>query len=112
MLIRLTAEGVLAHRATPDGLDANEMLMRTIAGLRRFYPYFDINSGKPATPGLIPMHAARISGGDVSNIITGRAALDIRLTETSTVEDLAKICGKRALRASAMKSFPHRRRWL
>ena len=24
-----------------DGLDANEMLMRTIAGLRRFYPYFD-----------------------------------------------------------------------
>ena len=27
--------------------------------------------------------------------------MDIRLTETSTVEDLAKICGKRALRASA-----------
>ena len=38
------------------------------------------------------MHAARISGGDVSNIISGRAEalLDIRLTETSTVEDLAK----------------------
>ena len=38
------------------------------------------------------MHAARISGGDVSNIISGRpeALLDIRLTETSTVEDLAK----------------------
>ena len=37
------------------------------------------------------MHA-RISGGDVSNIISGRAEalLDIRLTETSTVEDLAK----------------------
>ena len=45
---------------------------------------------------------ARISGGDVSNIISGRAEalLDIRLTETSTVEDLAKICGKRALRVS------------
>ena len=60
------------------------------------------------------MAAARISGvGDVS-VISGRAEalLDIRLTETSTVEDLAKICGKRALRASAMKSFPHRRRWL
>ena len=37
------------------------------------------------------MHAARISGGDVSNIISGREALlDIRLAETSTVEDLAK----------------------
>ena len=57
------------------------------------------------------MHAARISGGDVSNIISGRAEalLDIRLTETSTVEDLAKNLRKRALRASAMKSFPHRR---
>ena len=41
------------------------------------------------------MHAARISGGDVSNIISGRAEalLDIRLTETSTVEDLAKNLG-------------------
>ena len=75
-----------------DGLDANEMLMRTIAGLRRFYPYFDINSGKPANAWIDTMHAARISGGDVSNIISGRAEalLDIRLTETSTVEDLAK----------------------
>ena len=66
--------------------------MRTIAGLRRFYPYFDINSGKPANTWIDTMHAARISGGDVSNIISGRAEalLDIRLTETSTVEDLAK----------------------
>ena len=78
-----------------DGLDANEMLMRTIAGLRRFYPYFDINSGKPANTWIDTMHAARISGGDVSNIISGRAEalLDIRLTETSTVEDLAKSAG-------------------
>ena len=76
--------------------------MRTIAGLRRFYPYFDINSGKPANTWIDTMHAARISGGDVSNIISGRAEalLDIRLTETSTVEDLAKIWWKRALRAS------------
>ena len=83
------------------------MLMRTIAGLRRFYPYFDINSGKPANTWIDTMHAARISGGDVSNIISGRAEalLDIRLTETSTVEDLAKIWWKRALRASAMNRF-------
>lgn len=93
VFVRLTAEGVPAHGATPwDGLDANEMLMRTITGLRRFYPYFDINSGKPANTWIDTMHAARISGGDVSNIISGRAEalLDIRLTETSTVEDLAK----------------------
>ena len=65
---------VPAHRSTPwDSLDANEMLMRTIAGLRRFYPYFDINSGKPANTWIDTMHAARISGGDVSNIISGRA---------------------------------------
>ena len=72
--------------------------MRTIAGLRRFYPYFDINgNGKPANTWIDTMHAARISGGDVSNIISGRAEalLDIRLTETSA-KDLAKICGKRA----------------
>ena len=96
VFVRLTAEGVPAHGSTPwDGLDANEMLMRTITGLRRFYPYFDINSGKPANTWIDTMHAARISGGDVSNIISGRAEalLDIRLTETSTVEDLAKICG-------------------
>lgn len=93
VFVRLTAEGVPAHGSTPwDGLDANEMLMRTITGLRRFYPYFDINSGKPANTWIDTMHAARISGGDVSNIISGRAEalLDIRLTETSTVEDLAK----------------------
>ena len=54
--------------------------MRTITGLRRFYPYFDINSGKPANTWIDTMHAARISGGDVSNIISGRAEalLDIR----------------------------------
>ena len=33
VFVRLTAEGVPAHGSTPwDGLDANEMLMRTIAG--------------------------------------------------------------------------------
>ena len=37
VFVRLTAEGVPAHGSTPwDGLDANEMLMRTITGLRRF----------------------------------------------------------------------------
>ena len=51
--------------------DANEMLMRTIAGLRRFYPYLALTAASLQIPGLITMHAARISGGDVSNIIPG-----------------------------------------
>ena len=53
------------------------------------------------------MHAARISGGDVSNIISGRAEalLDIRLTETSTVEDLAKNLREACAPASAMNRF-------
>ena len=91
VFVRLTAGRRSGARVDAvDGLDANEMLMRTIAGLRRFYPYFDINSGKPANTWIDTMRA-RISG-DVSNIISGRAEalLDIRLTETSTVEDLAK----------------------
>lgn len=46
--VKLTATGKQAHGSTPwDGFDANEMLMRTIMNLRQFYPYFDINSGKP-----------------------------------------------------------------
>ena len=60
VFVRLTAEGVPAFVDAVDGLDANEMLMRTIAGLRWFYPYFDINSGKPANTWIDTMHAARI----------------------------------------------------
>ena len=94
VFVRLTAEGVPAHGSTPwDGLDANRVLMRTIAGSGGFIRIFDVNSGKPAKyPGLIPCMRRASSGGDVSNIISGRAEalLDIRLTETSTVEDLAK----------------------
>ena len=41
----------------------------------------------------------------------GGELLDIQLTETSTVEDLAKNLREACARASAMKSF-HRRRWL
>ena len=93
VFVRLTAEGVPAHGSTPwDGLDANEMLMRTIAGLRRFYPYFDINSGKPATPGLIPCmrRASAVAMFPTSFPGGRRRCWIIRLTETSTVEDLAK----------------------
>lgn len=91
VFVKLMAEGKQAHGSTPwDGLDANEMLMQTLANLRKDYPYFDINSGKPENTWIDTMHAAKISGGDVSNIISGHAEslLDFRLTEHSTLAGL------------------------
>lgn len=91
VFIKLLAEGKQAHGSTPwEGLDANEMLMRTIAHLRRKYPYFDIKSGEPQNSWIDTMHVALMSGGEVSNIIAGHAEalLDFRLTETSTLEML------------------------
>ncbi len=91
VFVKLSAEGRQAHGSTPwDGLDANEMLMRTLMNLRANYPYFDINGGKPVDTWIDTMHAAKISGGEVSNIISGHAEalLDFRLTEHSTVEGL------------------------
>ena len=55
VFVRLTAEGVPAHGSTPwDGLDANEMLMRTIAGLRRFIRILTLTAASLQIPGLIP----------------------------------------------------------
>lgn len=89
---KLTAKGKPAHGSTPwEGLDANEMLMRTIANLRRVYPYFDVNTGKPADTWIDTMHVARLNGGDACNIIAGsaEALLAFRLTEYTTPEDVA-----------------------
>ena len=72
VFVRLTAEAFRRTGSTPwDGLDANEMLMRTIAGLEAVLSVFDINSGKPANTWIDTMHAARISGGDVSTSFPG-----------------------------------------
>ena len=93
VFVKLIAKGKAAHGSTPwDGLDANEMLMKTVANLRVVYPYFDINSGKPENTWVDTMHVAKMSGGEVSNIISSHAEalLDIRLTETSRVADLEK----------------------
>ena len=91
VFVKLIAEGRQAHGSTPwEGLDANEMLMRTIANLREKYPYFDMNSGAPEDTWVDTMHVALMNGGEVSNIIAGHAEalLDIRLTETSMLEEL------------------------
>lgn len=93
VFLKLLATGKPAHGSTPwEGLDANEMLMKTIANLRNYYPYFDIKTGKPKNTWIDTMHVAKISGGEVSNIIAknAEALLDIRLTETSSVKDLEK----------------------
>jgi len=93
VFLKLMAEGKPAHGSTPwEGLDANEMLMKTIANLRKFYPYFDIKKGQPENTWIDTMHVAKISGGEVSNIIAkhAEALLDVRLVETSSVKDLEK----------------------
>jgi acetylornithine deacetylase/succinyl-diaminopimelate desuccinylase-like protein len=99
VFVKLIAKGKAAHGSTPwEGLDANEMLMKSIANLRKYYPYFDINSGEPENAWIDTMHVATIQGGEVSNIIASyaEALLDIRLTETSSVDNLemnlAKAC--------------------
>jgi len=89
--VRLKAKGKSAHGSTPwEGLDANEILMQTIANLRRYYPYYDLKSGAPENTWIDTMHVAKICGGEVDNIIAGQAEahLDCRLIETSTLESL------------------------
>lgn len=91
VFVKLEATGKAAHGSMPwDGLDANEMLINTIKNLRQYYPYFDIRSGEPKNSWIDTMHVAKISGGEVSNIVASHAEalLDIRLTETSSVSDL------------------------
>jgi len=97
VFVKIIANGKAAHGSTPwEGLDANEMLMQTIAKLRTDFPYFDINSGAPKNTWIDTMHVAKMSGGEVSNIISSHAEalLDIRLTETSTVAELEKKLAK------------------
>ncbi len=91
VFVKLIASGHQAHGSTPwEGLDANEMLMQTIARLRQTYPYFDNTTGKPQNTWIDTMHVALMSGGEVSNIIAGHAEalLDFRLTETSSLAGL------------------------
>lgn len=93
VFVKLTAEGKAAHGSTPwEGLDANEILMQSLANLRQYYPYFDNKKGIPQNTWIDTMHVAKIEGGEVSNIISSyaEALLDVRLTETSQVADLER----------------------
>ena len=100
VFVRLTAESVPAHGSTPwDGLDANEMLMRTIAGLRRFYPYLTLTAASLQITGLIPCMRRASAAAMFPASFPGQAEalLDIRPAEHQRLKIWQKICGKRAL---------------
>ncbi len=93
VFVKLISEGKEAHGSTPwDGIDANEKLMQTWANIRKIYPYFSKELSKPQNTWIDTVHFAKISGGDVANVISNyaEALLDFRLTEDSTVENLEK----------------------
>lgn len=93
VFVKLIATGKEAHGSTPwEGIDANELLMKTWSNIRKLYPYYSLENEKPADTWFDTVHFAKISGGQVSNIISNyaEALLDFRLTENSSVEDLEK----------------------
>lgn len=94
VFVKLISKGIAAHGSTPwEGVDANENIIKSINNLRKFYPYFSNETGKPKNTWIDTMHVAIMKGGEVSNVIAGEAEalLDIRITETSSVENVEKI---------------------
>ncbi len=97
VFVKLMAQGEAAHGSTPwDGIDANENLFKTWANIRKIYPAFAKNEPKPHNTWIDTVHFAKISGGEVSNVIASHAEalLDFRLVETSTVADLCAALDK------------------
>lgn len=91
VFLKLIARGEAAHGSRPwEGTDANEIMLRTIANLREFYPYYSKNGAKPENKWIDTLHVAKICGGEVANVICDycEALCDVRLTETSTLEAL------------------------
>lgn len=91
VFVKIIAEGKEAHGSTPwDGIDANEKLMQTWSNIRKIYPYFSKELPLPKDTWIDTVHFAKISGGDVANVISNyaEALLDFRLTESSSVENL------------------------
>lgn len=93
VFVKIIAEGQAAHGSTPwEGVDANELLMKTLLNIREIYPYFSKDGVQPADKWIDTVHIALINGGQVSNVISNyaEALLDFRLTETSSVKNLKK----------------------
>lgn len=93
VFVKIIAEGLEAHGSTPwEGIDANEKLMMTCANIRKLYPYYSKELPEPENKWQDTVHFAKISGGEVANIISNHAEAlcDFRLTENSSVENLRK----------------------
>lgn len=91
VFVKIMTHGKAVHGSTPwDGVDANELLMQTLANVRKFYPYYSKNGVVPADKWVDTVHFAKICGGDVSNVISdyAEALCDFRLIETSSVKQL------------------------
>lgn len=91
--VRLKAKGQAAHGSTPwEGFDANEQLFLTWQNIRKVYPAFNTDTKAPVDTWIDTVHFAIVEGGKVTNIISDEATalLDFRLTEKSSVKDLAK----------------------
>ncbi|MBE6450701.1 MAG: M20 family metallopeptidase [Alphaproteobacteria bacterium] len=91
VFVKLISKGKAAHGSTPwNGIDANENLFQTWQNIRKFYPYYSIDTNEPTDKWIDTVHFATINGGGVSNIIADSACalLDFRLTENSSVDNL------------------------
>ena len=93
VFVKIMAQGLEAHGSTPwEGIDANQKMFEVLANIRKIYPYYSKDGLIPENMWVDTVHVAKISGGDVANIIAKdcEALLDFRLIETSTVENLRK----------------------
>lgn len=91
VFVKLIANGKEAHGSTPwAGIDANELLLQTWQNIRKIYPYYAADLPQPKDTWFDTVHFAKITGGQVSNIISNyaEALLDFRLTENSSLENL------------------------
>lgn len=93
VFVKIKAKGEAAHGSTPwEGIDANEKLFQVWQNIRKFYPAFSKEEGRPSDTWIDTVHFASVSGGSVANIISdaAEALLDFRLTETSSLENLCQ----------------------
>ncbi len=93
VFVKITAHGTAVHGSTPwNGIDANEILMKTLANIRSFYPYYSKTGLIPENKWIDTLHFAKICGGNVSNVVSdyAEALCDFRLTETSSIDQLCQ----------------------
>lgn len=97
VFVEIIAKGMEAHGSTPwDGVDANELMIKTLQKIREIYPYYSKEGVDPKDKWIDTVHVAKLHGGSVSNVICGEctALLDFRLTENSTIDNLRQNLNK------------------